>query len=108
MVNTPNSRMTPTSSSTSSTNASPYPYLANLNISNFVSLDLNSSNYRLWRVQMRNLIESQDLGGFITGETPAPIQWIAAPMTTGTPGMCLDQPNPDFVAWCRSDRLVRA
>ena len=29
-------------------------------------------------------------------------------MTTGTPGMCLDEPNLDFVAWRRSDRLVHA
>ena len=54
------------------------------------------------------MIESQDLGGFITGETPAPIPWIAAPVTPGSPGMRLDQPNPDFLAWRRSDRLVRA
>ena len=47
---------------------------------------------------MQNLIESQDLGGFITGEMPAPMPWITAPMTPGSPRMHLDQPNPDFLA----------
>ncbi|KAJ1413971.1 hypothetical protein SESBI_19194 [Sesbania bispinosa] len=52
-----------------------------------------------------NLIESQDLGGFISGEVPAPIPRIAA---QGSPGMRLDQPNPDYIHWRRFDRLVRA
>ena len=108
MVN-PNSRMShSSSSSTANTNTSPYPYPSNLNISNFVSLDLNSSNYVLWRAQMRNLIESQDLGGFISGETPAPLPLIPSPANSASPGMRFDQPNPDFTHWRRSDRLVRA
>ena len=92
MVNTtPNSRMSTPSSSSSvtNTNTSLYPYPANLNISNFVSLDLNSSNYVLWRAEMRNLIESQDLGGFISSETPAPLPLIPSLGTLATTGIIL-------------------
>ena len=74
-------------SSMATTNASPYPCHATLNITNFVSLDLNSSNYILWCAQMRNLIESQDLGGFISGETPTPLPLIPSLVT----GVRLDQ-----------------
>lgn len=49
-----------------------YPYPANLNVANFVSLKLSASNYLLWETQVLSLIESQDLLGFITGNTPQP------------------------------------
>ena len=77
-------------------NNNPYPHPAQLNISNFVSLDLNSSNYVLWRAQMRNLIESQDLGGFISGDTLAPLPMIPSLVNMQSPGLRFDQPNLEF------------
>ena len=76
MTNTPNYRMTNNSSSTSTIATSPYPYPANLNISNLISLDLALSNYHLSRTQVKNLMESQDLGGFINGDAPPLMPWI--------------------------------
>ena len=108
MVNIPPSRMTNnTSSSTStSTDSSSYPYPANLNISNFVSLDLTPSNYCLPRTQIRKLNKSPNLEGLIDGDTPLPIPWVVA--SAGTPRMHLDQPNLDYFHCCRFERLVHA
>lgn len=72
-----------------------YPYPANLNIANFVSLKLSASNYLLWETQVLSLIESQDLLGFITGKTPQP-------EPNG------EVPHPDLPVWTRTDRLVKA
>ena len=57
---------------------------------------------------MRNLIESQDLGGFISSETLASLPLIPSLGTPATPSMKFDQPNPKFIHWHRSDRLVHA
>lgn len=79
---------------------SKYPYPANLNVANFVSLKLSASNYLLWETQVLSLIESQDLLGFITGNTPQP-----EPTVDGVKGVV---PHPDLPAWTRTDRLVKA
>ena len=55
---------------------------------------------------MLGLIESQDLTGFINGELMPPDQMIAAPDDVSTIGQKVII-NPDFVAWRRSDRLLR-
>lgn len=78
-----------------------YPYPANLNVSNFVSLKLSFNNYILWETQVLSLIESQDLLGFITGETTQPPAEVDDATNTKIP-------NPDFAAWNRTDRLVKA
>ncbi|PIA50672.1 hypothetical protein AQUCO_01200116v1 [Aquilegia coerulea] len=77
-----------------------YPYHANLNVANFVSLKLSSSNYLLWETQVLSLIESQDLLGFITGTTPQPESMVNG-------DECV-VPNPNLAAWTRTDRLVKA
>ncbi|KAL5720063.1 hypothetical protein ACHQM5_012768 [Ranunculus cassubicifolius] len=74
-----------------------YPYPSNLNVSNFVSLKLDSTNYLLWTTQVVSLIESQELLGFITGSTPPPEEESAG-----------DDCNTDMAAWIRTDRLVKA
>ncbi|GKV51885.1 hypothetical protein SLEP1_g58504 [Rubroshorea leprosula] len=52
---------------------------------------------------MLGLVESQDMYGFLNGETPMPKPCV----TSADDGVTKDQPNPDFVAWKRSDRLLR-
>lgn len=49
---------------------------------------------------MINILESFDLQGFITGETPSPPEFI--PNATSYP-----QPNPQYFEWHRSNKLVK-
>ncbi|PKI51293.1 hypothetical protein CRG98_028322 [Punica granatum] len=53
-----------------------YPFPSNLNVANFVTIKYNKNNFLLWETQIVSLIESQDLVGFLTGETAAPAETI--------------------------------
>ncbi|KAF6139718.1 hypothetical protein GIB67_006666 [Kingdonia uniflora] len=75
-------------------------YPSNLNITNFVSLKIKSTNYLLWETQVLSLIESQDLRGFITGKTTQPE--VEIDDDNGKKNM-----NLDLLAWVRTDRLVK-
>ncbi|KAF6144990.1 hypothetical protein GIB67_013341 [Kingdonia uniflora] len=77
-----------------------YPYPSNLNIANFVSLKLKSTNYLLWETQVLSLMESQDLLGFINGKTTQP----EAEINDDNGEKIL---NPDLLAWVRTDSTVR-
>ena len=55
-----------------------YPFLSNLNVANFITIKLNDNNYLLWETQVLSLIESQDLLGFLNGETTAPEVQVAS------------------------------
>ncbi|KAF3792457.1 hypothetical protein EJ110_NYTH11411 [Nymphaea thermarum] len=79
-----------------------YPYPFNLNVANFVSIKLTQSNFLLWQTQVLGLIESQDMTGFVNGETPTPDQYLPSNSAAVEQAM-----NPDFNAWQRSDRLLR-
>ncbi|GAV68267.1 LOW QUALITY PROTEIN: UBN2_3 domain-containing protein, partial [Cephalotus follicularis] len=71
-----------------------------LNVGNFVTIKLTQNNFLLWETQILSLIESQDLLGFINGQTPTPereIQGINEQYIT----------NPD-ISWRKTDRLVKA
>nr|CAD1839536.1 unnamed protein product [Ananas comosus var. bracteatus] len=87
---------------TANTSTFPYPYPASINFMNFVSIKLNQSNYMLRRTQIFLLIESQDVVGFINGETPQPAREIGS--ADGKSRIV----NPDFTSWVRTDRLVKA
>lgn len=54
-----------------------------------------------------NLIESQDLNGFITSDMPAPTPVISFPNASDVSGN-KETPNPSYLSWRRTDRLVRA
>ena len=69
-----------------------YAYPSNLNVANFVSLKLTSTNFLLWETQVISLIESQDLIGFITGTISAPVAEIQNSTADGM------MPNPDLAA----------
>jgi hypothetical protein len=79
-----------------------YAYPSNLNVANFVSLKLTSTNFLLWETQVISLIESQDLIGFITGTISAPVAEIQNSTEDGM------MPNPDLTAWTCTDRLIKA
>ncbi|GKV46780.1 hypothetical protein SLEP1_g53748 [Rubroshorea leprosula] len=75
-----------------------YPYPA-LNVANFVSLQLTSDNYLLWKTQMMALIESQELLGFINGEYEMPNPKVLSNEK--------EVPNPTYATWRRSNHLLR-
>ncbi|KAK2970476.1 hypothetical protein RJ640_028565 [Escallonia rubra] len=85
-----------------STSSVKYAYPCNLNVANFVSLKLSTSNYLLWETQMMSLIESQDFLGFINGDIIAPDSEVNS--SDGNQRVS----NPDFTSWVRTDRLVKA
>ncbi|KAK2972647.1 hypothetical protein RJ640_003025 [Escallonia rubra] len=85
-----------------STSSVKYAYPCNLNVANFVSLKLSTSNYLLWETQVLSLIESQDLLGFINGDIIAPDSEVNS--SDGNQRV----PNPDFTSLVRTDRLVKA
>ncbi|GLT92407.1 hypothetical protein SLE2022_102460 [Rubroshorea leprosula] len=85
---------------------SSYPYPSTLNVSNFVSLRLTPTNYLLWRTQMAALIESQDMQGFLDGEYVMPAAKITPTDSTDAEGP-KEVPNPAYISWRRSDRLLR-
>ncbi|KAF3774051.1 hypothetical protein EJ110_NYTH53994 [Nymphaea thermarum] len=98
------------SSASSSTGTSPslvmaakYPYPSNVNVANFVSIKLSHKNYLLWKTQMFGLIESQDMMGFI--ERQISIQTSTIEIVEN--GEARSVPNPEFLAWKKSDRLLR-
>ncbi|KAF3777765.1 hypothetical protein EJ110_NYTH45176 [Nymphaea thermarum] len=93
------------SNASSSTGTSPsfvmaakYPYPSNVNVANFVH-----KNYLLWKTQMLGLIESQDMMGFIEGQISIPTFTIEIVEN----GAARTVPNPEFLAWKKSDRLLR-
>ncbi|KAF6168419.1 hypothetical protein GIB67_004971 [Kingdonia uniflora] len=78
-----------------------YPYPSNLNITNFVSLKFQSTNYLLCETQVLSLIESQDLLGSITGKTTQP----EAEINDDNGEKII---NPDLLAWVCTDGPVKA
>ncbi|KAF3774406.1 hypothetical protein EJ110_NYTH53154 [Nymphaea thermarum] len=84
-----------------------YPYPFNLNVANFVSIKLTQSNFLLWQTQVLGLIESQDMTGFVNGETPMPDRYLSNGSHNGGNITAAEQVlNLDFNAWQRSDRLL--
>ncbi|GAV65380.1 UBN2_3 domain-containing protein, partial [Cephalotus follicularis] len=65
------------------------------------TIKLTQNNFLLWETQILSLIESQDLLGFINGQTPAPAREIQ-----GTNEQQIT--NPDYIVWRKTDRLVKA
>ncbi|XXG89841.1 hypothetical protein AAC387_Pa12g1748 [Persea americana] len=85
-------------------NSAKYSYAASLNVANFVSIQLTQTNFLLWKTQIFGLIESQDMMGFIDGEFPMPAKYLSSSSTEAVGETAL---NPNFVAWRKSDQLLR-
>ncbi|KAH7575822.1 hypothetical protein JRO89_XS02G0226700 [Xanthoceras sorbifolium] len=80
---------------------------SSLNVRNFVTLKLTQSNYPLWREHVLELAESQDLVGHLTNETPIPTKYTTSDSNTTETGNITPQLTTEFVAWQKSDRLLR-
>ncbi|KAF7149901.1 hypothetical protein RHSIM_Rhsim02G0228300 [Rhododendron simsii] len=91
--------------SSSTTVVGRYPYPCQINVANFVSLRLTETNYLLWRTQILSLIESQDVLGFVDGGEPMPSRYLQNSSEKAEKEKAL---NPDFQAWVKTDRLVKA
>lgn len=70
--------------------------LLNVNMSNVTKL--TATNYMMWSLQVRALLDGYDLSGYLDGSTPSP----AATITTNG----ADAPNPAYTIWTRQDRLI--
>ncbi|EPS74051.1 hypothetical protein M569_00705, partial [Genlisea aurea] len=76
----------------------------NISVSNFISTKLVSTNYPQWSEMAMGLAESQGLAGHLTGESPAPAQFI----TSTAEGSSVTSTNPSFTKWKTADRLLRS
>ncbi|KAI3495760.1 hypothetical protein L1887_38106 [Cichorium endivia] len=82
------------SSSNQYTGLTEYPYPSNLSAASFVSVKLScKDNYHMWEAQMRCLLESHDMLGFITGQ----FLYLTAAREGGE----------SFRLWRRSDAVVK-
>lgn len=71
---------------------SSYPYPVHVNVSNFVTIKLSSSNFLYWEMQFPALAESHAVDGFLTGtELPPPMH---VPDDDDSLMM-----NPEYQAW---------
>lgn len=74
------------------------------NITNFVSVKLDGTNYLLWRDQVESIFISTDLIGHVDGSINQPLKTIVTTKDTKT----YSSPNPTFVAWCKYDHFVKS
>lgn len=81
-----------------------YPYPVHINVPCFVTVSLKSTNFLMWETQIINLVESQGCIGFIDGSVPAPSPPLLVQISDSTDQLV---PNPDFVAWTRTYRLIK-
>jgi hypothetical protein len=78
-----------------------------LNVGNFVTLKLTQSNYPPWREQVLGLAESQDLVDHLTRETPIQTKYTIPDSNTTKTRNTTPQVTREFIAWQKSDRLLR-
>ncbi|XXG63790.1 hypothetical protein AAC387_Pa05g1894 [Persea americana] len=83
-----------------------YPYPSTLNVGNFVSIRLTQTNFPLWKTQIMGLVESQDMLGLIDDTCSMPEQFLPTSSAEGASGAS-QSVNPKYIAWRRSDRLLR-
>jgi len=79
-----------------------YPFPIHVNISNFVTIKLAEENFLLWQAQFHRFLRSQDLFGFVSGESPPPAKSLQIEgEEQGTEII-----NPDYNDWIKTDQLV--
>jgi len=79
-----------------------YPFPIHVNIANFVTIKLAEDNFLLWQAQFHRFLRSQDLFGFINGETPPPAQMMQIEIE----GSETEVVNPDHTDWMKTDQLI--
>ncbi|CAL5401295.1 unnamed protein product [Camellia sinensis] len=64
------------------------------NMSNLISIKLDSSNFILWKYHIKSILRAYDLLGIIVGSKPCPTQFFC-----DDKGEITDAENPDFHQW---------
>ena len=85
-------------SSASSSSSSLTVTLPITNITNFVPIELDGTNYLVWKYQMESILKSAGLMCYVDGTNSAP------PATISVNGIAT--PNPALEGWTRIDQFV--
>lgn len=92
------------SRASSSINVS-FPYPNTTNVSNFVNVTLDPTNYRVWEDQILNLINSQGFRSFVNGTVSVPPKSITVSLNSDS--KIHEDVNPEFLLWERPDKLLK-
>ncbi|TQD92917.1 hypothetical protein C1H46_021397 [Malus baccata] len=71
------------------------------NVSNFLTIELDPTNYPLWQAQMLTLLRSRNLVSFADGTSKCPPAFLK-----DDEGNLTDTVNPEFEAWIQQDAMV--
>ncbi|KAM1385741.1 hypothetical protein ACFX13_032808 [Malus domestica] len=71
------------------------------NVTNFLTIKLDRTNYPLWRAQFIPLLRSRGLLSFVDGSTICPPAFLS-----DADGTLTDTVNPLSEAWIQQDQLV--
>ncbi|XP_050116122.1 uncharacterized protein LOC126593975 isoform X2 [Malus sylvestris] len=71
------------------------------NVSNFLPIKLDPTNYPLWQAQMLTLLRSRNLVSFVDGTSKCPPAFLK-----DDEGIFTDTVNPEFEAWIQQDNMV--
>lgn len=94
------------SRASSSINVS-FPYPNTTNVSNFVNVTLDPTNYRVWEDQILNLINSQGFRSFVNGTVSVPPKSITVSLNADSDSKIHGDVNPEFLLWERPDKLLK-
>ncbi|XP_048424357.1 uncharacterized protein LOC125470036 isoform X1 [Pyrus x bretschneideri] len=71
------------------------------NVSDFLPIKLDPTNYPLWQAQMLTLLRSRNLVSFVDGTSKCPPAFLK-----DDEGIFTDTVNPEFEAWIQQDNMV--
>ncbi|KAB2629901.1 hypothetical protein D8674_007420 [Pyrus ussuriensis x Pyrus communis] len=71
------------------------------NVSNFLTINLDPTNYPLWQAQMLTLLRSRNLVSFADGTSKCPPAFLK-----DDEGKLTDTVNPEFEPWIQQDNMV--
>ncbi|KAM2975747.1 hypothetical protein FF1_001875 [Malus domestica] len=93
--------MASSTSSSSDLSSSVLPPSALPNVSNFLTIKLDRTNYPLWHAQILPLLRSRNLVPFVDGTSQCPSAFL-----TDTSGTLTNTVNPAFEGWMQQDAMV--
>uniref|UniRef100_A0A2N9EEC7 Integrase catalytic domain-containing protein n=1 Tax=Fagus sylvatica TaxID=28930 RepID=A0A2N9EEC7_FAGSY len=79
----------------------PSPLLLLSNMSNLMSIKLDSVNYIVWKLQLTTILEAYSMIDHIDGSVPKPSQYLVDADGSFTTGA-----NPSFLSWKKRDKAL--
>jgi hypothetical protein len=79
----------------------PSPLLLLSNMSNLMSIKLDSVNYIVWKLQLTTILEAYSMIDHIDGSVPKPSQYLI-----GADGSFTTGANPSFLSWKKRDKAL--